>query len=66
MEPYDSAAPPPPPPPVDGPPPEPAGGQKVKKLLGPLGVAGLLALKFFAKLKFILLKPEVDSTQQVR
>ena len=42
-------------PPVWGPPPEPKGSEKLKKLLAPLGVVGVLALKFFAKLKFILL-----------
>jgi Zn-dependent protease len=51
----------PPPPPAPAPyqpwdrPPEPTGWQKAKKLLAPLGVVGVLALKFFAKLKFILL-----------
>jgi len=44
--------PPPPPPP---PPPRPSGGDKLKKLLAPLGIAGILLLKFGAKLKFIIL-----------
>jgi len=37
------------------PPPEPPGEGKWKKLLAPLGVVGLLLLKFGAKVKFILL-----------
>lgn len=45
--------------PAPGPPPNPApsptGSQKAKKLLGPAAVAGALALKFLAKLKFVLL-----------
>jgi Zn-dependent protease len=44
--------PPPPPPP---PPPRPSGDDKLKKLLAPLGIAGILLLKFGAKLKFIIL-----------
>jgi Zn-dependent protease len=44
--------PPPPPPP---PPPRPSGGDKLKKLLAPLGIVGILLLKFGAKLKFIIL-----------
>ncbi len=35
------------------PPPE-STGSKVKKALGPIGVAGVVILKFFAKIKFIL------------
>ena len=38
-----------------GPPPQPTAWQKLKKLLAPLGVIGVLFIKFFAKLKFILL-----------
>src|SRR5262249_27194980 len=38
-----------------GRPPGPTAWQKIKKMLAPLGVAGALCLKFFAKLKFILL-----------
>ncbi len=34
---------------------EPTFGQKLKKLLAPLGVAGLVVLKFAAKLKFLLI-----------
>jgi len=45
----------PPPPPVYGPPPEPSGWAKVKKTLAPLGVVGVLLLKFGAKLKFIII-----------
>jgi Zn-dependent protease len=41
--------------PYYGPPPEPTLGQKLKKLLAPLGVVLVLIVKFFAKLKFILL-----------
>lgn len=55
-----------PPPPPSLPPPlephyseppgsEPTLGQKLKKLFGPIGVAFVLVLKFFAKLKFLLL-----------
>jgi len=54
--------PPPPWPPVPTPPPaptwgrpEPTGWQKIKKLLAPFAVIGVLFLKFFAKLKFVLL-----------
>lgn len=56
--------PPPPPPPAvptrPAPAPatwgeEPSLGQKIKKLLGPIGVVGALCLKFLAKLKFVLL-----------
>jgi Zn-dependent protease len=49
---------PPPPAPSSstwGRPPGPTGWQKIKKMLAPLGVVGVLFLKFFAKLKFILL-----------
>jgi Zn-dependent protease len=46
--------PPPPPPPTWGRP-EPSAWQKIKKLFAPLGIVGVLFLKFFAKLKFILL-----------
>ena len=46
---------PPPPPPVYGPPPEPSAGDKLKKWLAPLGVVGVLLLKFGAKLKFLIL-----------
>ena len=42
-------------PPVWQRPPEPSGGQKLKKLLAPLGIVGVLILKFFGKLKFIIL-----------
>lgn len=53
--------PPPPWPPAPPPPaptwgrPEPTGWQKIKKLLAPFAVIGVLFLKFFAKLKFVLL-----------
>ena len=52
--------PPMPPPPPPPPPPtwgreEPSAWQKIKKLFAPFGVIGVLILKFFAKLKFILL-----------
>jgi Zn-dependent protease len=40
---------------IYGPPPSPTAWQKLKKLLAPLGVIGVLFIKFFAKLKFILL-----------
>jgi Zn-dependent protease len=43
------------PPPVWERPPEPTTGQKLKKALGPIGVVGVLVLKFFAKVKFFLL-----------
>lgn len=50
----------PPPPVPPAPPPtwgreEPSAWQKIKKLFAPIAVAGALFLKFFAKLKFILL-----------
>jgi Zn-dependent protease len=48
-------APPAPPPVWQGPPEASSAGQKLKKLLGPLGVVGVLIVKFFAKLKFIIL-----------
>jgi len=41
--------------PYYGPPPEPTLGQKLKKLLAPLGVVAVLVVKFFAKIKFLLL-----------
>jgi Zn-dependent protease len=50
--------PPPPPPPPPAPTwgrPEPSVWQKLKKLFAPVAVVGALFLKFFAKLKFILL-----------
>src|SRR6266480_7462337 len=43
------------PPPDWGRPAEPTGWQKVKKLFAPLAVVGVLFVKFFAKLKFIIL-----------
>ena len=48
-------APPAPPPVWQGPPEASSAGQKLKKLLAPLGVVGVLIVKFFAKLKFIIL-----------
>lgn len=42
------------PPPDYGRPPEPSGWDKLKKLLAPLGIVGVLLLKFGAKLKFII------------
>ncbi len=53
----DDPLPPPPAPPSStwGRPPGPTAWQKIKKMLAPLAVAGALCLKFFAKLKFILL-----------
>src|SRR5438876_7031188 len=52
----DEYRPPTPPPPPDwGRPAEPTAWQKVKKLFAPLAVVGVLFLKFFAKLKFIIL-----------
>jgi Zn-dependent protease len=43
------------PPPQDyGRPPEPSGWDKLKKFLAPLGIVGVLLLKFGAKLKFII------------
>src|SRR5438445_2851975 len=58
-----AASPPPPPPPVVAPPvfhPAPSAPQHqhrgwLAKILGPLGVVGVLLLKFFAKVKFLLL-----------
>jgi Zn-dependent protease len=44
-----------PPPPDYGRPHEPSGWDKAKKLLAPLGVVGVLLLKFGAKLKFLIL-----------
>jgi Zn-dependent protease len=41
--------------PYYGPPPEPTLGQKLKKLLAPLTVVAVLVVKFFAKLKFLIL-----------
>jgi Zn-dependent protease len=60
MEPYEYPPPPPPPPPPAAPetwgrPPEPSAWDKLKKLLGPFGVVALIGLKFFGKLKFIVL-----------
>jgi Zn-dependent protease len=52
MQPDESAAPPPLPPWER--PPEPTVWQKLKKLLGPVGVALVLCFKFLAKLKFII------------
>ena len=52
MQPDESAAPPPRPPWER--PPEPTVWQKLKKLLGPVGVAAVLCFKFLAKLKFII------------
>jgi hypothetical protein len=46
--------PPPPPPPTWGRP-EPSAWQKIKKLFAPIAVVGVLFLKFFAKLKFLIL-----------
>lgn len=51
---------PPPPMPPTPPPPawgreEPSAWQKIKKLFAPIAVVGVLFLKFFAKLKFVLL-----------
>jgi Zn-dependent protease len=53
MQPDESAAPLPLPPWER--PPEPTGWQKLKKLLGPVGVAAILCFKFLGKLKFIIL-----------
>jgi Zn-dependent protease len=62
---YSPAPPPPPPPPripaapapstawVPGP--QPSFASRVKKALAPIGVVGVLILKFFAKLKFLIL-----------
>src|SRR6266849_247335 len=55
MEQDRNAAPPEMPERTLGPPPEPSGWQRLKKLVAPLGVAVALCVKFFAKLKFILL-----------
>jgi Zn-dependent protease len=38
-----------------GPPPEPGFGRKLKKWLGPIGIALILIAKFFGKLKFLIL-----------
>jgi Zn-dependent protease len=51
----EQRAPAPPPFPQWGPPPEPTLWQKIKKLLAPIGVVFVIALKFLAKLKFIFL-----------
>jgi Zn-dependent protease len=53
MQPQEAPAPPPYP--SWGPPPEPTLWQKLKKLLAPLGVVLVIALKFLGKLKFIIL-----------
>lgn len=54
--PFPTSAPPTPPPfPTYGPPPEPTGWHKFKKAAGPLGVVAILGIKFFAKLKFLVL-----------
>src|SRR5215831_9321265 len=53
MQPQEAPAPPPFP--HWGPPPEPTLWQKIKKLLAPIGVVFLIALKFLGKLKFIVL-----------
>src|SRR5713226_5735059 len=55
MEQDRNAAPPEMPERTLGPRPEPSGWQRLKKLVAPLGVAVALCVKFFAKLKFILL-----------
>jgi len=55
MEQDGNAAPPESPGQRWGPPPGPSGWQRLKKLFAPLGVAVALCVKFFAKLKFILL-----------
>jgi len=62
QSPYQAPSPPPPAPPPPAPPPvwqappeASSAGQKLKKLLAPLGVVGVLIVKFFAKLKFIIL-----------
>jgi len=54
MPPPPMPPPPPPPPPTWGRE-EPSAWQKIKKLFAPIAVVGALILKFFAKLKFILL-----------
>ena len=59
----DRISPPPPPPPPPLPPapapanwgPGPTAWQRIKKLFAPLAVVGVVFLKFFAKIKFILL-----------
>jgi Zn-dependent protease len=53
MQPQEAPAPPPFP--SWGPPPEPTLWQKIKKLLAPIGVVFVIALKFLGKLKFIIL-----------
>src|SRR5207244_9703500 len=52
---YSSPPPPVTTPPDWGRPTEPSGWQKVKKLFAPLAVVGVLILKFFAKLTFLIL-----------
>jgi len=52
MDPYDSMSPAPTR--SVGPGPAPTLGQRLKKLLAPFGVAGVLILKFFTKLKLLL------------
>ena len=54
MQPQEAPAPPPFPS-SWGPPPEPTLWQKIRKLLAPLGVVLVIALKFLGKLKFIVL-----------
>jgi len=57
MDPYPNTPPPPPPPPLPAnfrTPPEPSGWDKFKKFLAPLGIVGVVLLKFGAKLKFIV------------
>jgi Zn-dependent protease len=54
MPPPPMPPPPPPPPPTWGRE-EPSVWQKIKKLFAPIAVVGALILKFFAKLKFVLL-----------
>jgi Zn-dependent protease len=53
MEQNESAIPPVPP--TYGRPPEPTAWDRIKKLLAPLGVVAILIVKFFAKLKFLIL-----------
>ena len=43
------------PPPIGTPPPEPSGWNKLKKLFAPLGMLGVLLLKFGAKVKFLIM-----------
>ena len=50
----DESLSPPPPPPWQRPP-EPTAWDKFKKLLAPLGVVGVVIVKFFGKLKFVIL-----------